>query len=106
MATRINKANFPTVNLWVSNKCETKEGKTTYWASIDEYEGGALLYLAHSVWDNLTEVNEKTVWEVLKSGKFEITEAHSRETGEPLVTQNGEQIYQISKAKETVECQW
>ena len=106
MATRINKANFPTVNLWVSSKCATKEGKTAYWASIDEYEGGALLYLAHSVWDSLTEVNEKTVWEVLKSGKFEITEAHSRETGEPLVTQNGEQIYQISKAKETVECQW
>lgn len=106
MATRINKANFPTVNLWVSSKCATKEGKTTYWASIDEYEGGALLYLAHSVWDSLAEVNEKTVWEVLKSGKFEITEAHSRETGEPLVTQNGEQIYQISKAKETVECQW
>ena len=29
MATRINKANFPTVNLWVSSKCATKEGKTT-----------------------------------------------------------------------------
>ena len=106
MAKRINKANFPTVHLWVSSKCVAKSGKDSYWASIDEFEGGALLYLAHSVWDDLAAVNADTVWEVLKSGKFEITEAHSRETGEPLVTEEGDQIYQISKAKETVECQW
>lgn len=103
---RINQSNFPKVNLWVSSACQAKSGNTTYWASIDEYNGGALLYLAKSVWGDLTEVNETTVWNVLKSGKFEITEAHSRETGETLTTENGEIIYQVSKAKETVECQW
>ena len=106
MAKRINKDNFPKVDLWVSSACTAKSGKTTYWAVIEQYEGGALLYLAKSVWENLSEVNEKTVWEVLKSGKYEITEAHSRETGEVLVSESGETIYQISKAKETVECQW
>lgn len=107
MRMKINNANFPTVNLWVSSACVSKKsGKTTYWATIDEFEEGALLYLAHSVWDDLEKVNEDTVWEVLKSGKYEITEATSRETGELLVSENGEQIYQISKAKETKSCQW
>lgn len=106
MATRINKANFPTVHLWVSSKCVAKSGKDTYWASIDEFEGGTLLYLCRSVWEDLDTVNEKTVFDKLRSEKFEITEAHSRETGEILTTENGEIIYQVSKAKETVECQW
>lgn len=106
MAKRINQSNFPKVSLWVSSACTAKSGNTSYWASIDEFEGGALLYLAKSVWEGLSEVNESTVWGVLKSGKFEITEAHSRETGEVLTTENGDTIYQISKAKETVECQW
>lgn len=105
MAKRFNKSNFPTVHLWVSSACTAKSGKTTYWASIDEYEEGTLLYLCRSVWEGLTEVNEETVFEKLKSGAFEITEAHDQE-GNVLVSDTGNVIYQISKAKETVECQW
>ena len=102
MATKINSANFPEdFNLWVSNKCTAKSGNDCYWASIDEFNDGALLYLAHSVWEDLDKVNVDTVYEKLNQGGFEITEAHSRETGEPLVTEDGEQIYQISKAKAT-----
>ena len=102
MATKINGANFPEgISLWVSSKCVAKSGKDAYWATIDEFSNGALLYLAHSVWEDLPKVNADTVFAKLNEGGFEITEAHSRETGEPLVTENGEQIYQISKAKAT-----
>ena len=94
MATKINGANFPEgISLWVSSKCVAKSG--------NEFNDGALLYLAHSVWEDLPKVNADTVFAKLNEGGFEITEAHSRETGELLVTENGEQIYQISKAKAT-----
>lgn len=106
MAKRINKANFPTVHLWVSSKCVAKSGKDTYWASIDEFEGGALLYLCRSVWEDLETVNEKTVFDRLRSEKFEITEAHDKEGNVLTTDTTNEIIYQVSKAKETVECQW
>ena len=102
MRMKINTANFPEgISLWVSSKCVSKKtGNTTYWATIDEFEDGALLYLAHSVWDGLDTVNEDTVYGVLDSGNYEITEATDRETGEKLTApETGEQIYQISKAK-------
>ncbi len=104
MTVKLNDANFPEgINLWVSEKCTSKKtGKTTYWGAIDEFENGALLYLSHSVWENLDTVNRDTVLNKLLDGGFEITEAHSLETGELLVHETtGEQIYQISKSRET-----
>ena len=67
---------------------------------------GALLYLSHSVYDGLAEVNAGTVLPVLMTGKFEITEAKDIKTGEQLTTQEGEQIYMISKGREVLHADW
>lgn len=103
-ATKLNASNFPEgITLWVSNKCTSeKSGKDTYWCSIDEYEDGIVLYLCRSVWEHLPQVNHQTVLDELLSGSYEITEAHSLETGELLYNKDGEQIFQVSKARETV----
>jgi hypothetical protein len=102
MATKITGANFPEgISLWVSSKCVAKSGNDAYWATIDEFNDGALLYLSHSVWEDLPEVNRDTVFDKLNEGGFEITEAKLKGTNKPLVTDDGEQIYQISKAKAT-----
>jgi len=108
MTKKINKENFANgIDLWVSSAITSKKtGKTVYWASIDQFEDGALLYLAHSVYDGLTEVNVSTVLPKLMSGKFEITEARDVKTNELLTTQEGEQIYMISKAREVLHADW
>ena len=103
MATKINSKNFDDLTIWVSSPCKSKKtGNTTYWCTIDEFQNGALLYLSRSVWEGLDEVNEDTVFAKLNEGGFEITEAHSRETGELMYSDTtGEQIFQISRAKTT-----
>ena len=108
MTKKINKENFSTgIDLWVSSAITSKTtGKTVYWASIDQFMDGALLYLAHSVYDGLSEVTAGTVLSVLMTGKFEITEAKDIKTGELLTTQEGEQIYMISKGREVLHADW
>lgn len=108
MTKKINKENFSNgIDLWVSSAITSKKtGKTVYWASIDQFEDGALLYLAHSVYDDLDAVNASTVLPRLMSGKFEITEAKDIKTGELLTTEEGEQIFMISKAREVLHADW
>lgn len=108
MTKKINKENFGSgIDLWVSSAITSKtSGKTVYWASIDQFMDGALLYLAHSVYDGLTEVNAQTVLNKLMTGKFEITEARDIKTNEYLTTQEGEQIYMISKGREVLHADW
>lgn len=100
MRMKINGANFPEgIELWVSTACKSaKSGNTTYWATIEEFNGGSLLYLSKSVWEGLSEVTKETVFDRLNKGNFEITEATDVATGQVL-TADGETIYQISKAK-------
>ena len=108
MTKKINKENFSTgIDLWVSSAITSKTtGKPVYWASIDQFMDGALLYLAHSVYEGLPAVNAGTVLPVLMTGKFEITEANYIKTGELLTTQEGEQIYMISKGREVLHADW
>jgi hypothetical protein len=51
-------------------------------------------------------VNVSTVLPKLMTGKFEITEARDVKTNELLTTQDGEQIYMISKAREVLHADW
>lgn len=108
MRTKICKENFQEgLNLWVSNPVKSSHtNNVVYWASIEEFMGGTLLYLAHSVYAGLTEVNANTIKQQLKTGKFEITEARDRETNELITLENGEQMYMISKAREVVHLDW
>ena len=108
MRKKINKENFNGgIDLWVSNPVKSKKtGKTVYWASIEQFEQGTLLYLAHSVYEGLTEVNSSTVLQRLATGKFEITEAVDRETNEPIVLEGDVQLYMVSKAREVVHLTW
>ena len=108
MTKKINKENFSTgIDLWVSSAITSKTtGKTVYWASIDQFMDGALLYLAHSVYDGLSEVTVATVLNQLMTGKFEITEARDIKTNDYLTTQDGEQIYMISKGREVLHADW
>ena len=108
MTKKINKENFSNgIDLWVSSAITSKStGNTVYWASIDQFMDGALLYLAHSVYDGLSAVNVETVLPVLMTGKFEITEARDIKTNELLTTQEGEQIYMISKGREVLHADW
>ena len=108
MTKKINKENFPNgIDLWVSSAITSKStGNTVYWASIDQFMDGALLYLAHSVYDGLAEVNVSTVLPVLMTGKFEITDARDIKTNELLTTAEGEQIYMISKGREVLHADW
>ena len=108
MTKKINKENFSNgIDLWVSSAITSKStGNTVYWASIDQFMDGALLYLAHSVYDGLAQVNVSTVLPVLMTGKFEITEARDIKTNELLTTQEGEQIYMISKGREVLHADW
>lgn len=108
MTKKINKENFSNgIDLWVSSAITSKTtGKPVYWASIDQFMDGALLYLAHSVYDGLSAVNAGTVLPVLMTGKFEITEAKDIKTGEFLTTESGEQIYMISKGREVLHADW
>ena len=108
MTKTINKENFSNgIDLWVSSAITSKStGNTVYWASIDQFCDGALLYLAHSVYEGLGEVNVSTVLPRLMSGKFEITEAKDIKTNELLHTAEGEQIYMISKGREVLHADW
>ena len=108
MRTKINKENFNGgIDLWVSNAVVSSHtGNKVYWASIEQFQGGALLYLAHSVYEGLSEVNANTVLKQLATGKFEITEARDRETNELITLENGEQLYMISKAREVAHLDW
>ena len=108
MTKKINKENFENgIDLWVSSAITSKTtGNTVYWASIDQFADGALLYLAHSVYEGLSAVNVSTVLPVLMTGKFEITEARDIKTNELLTTADGEQIYMISKAREVLHADW
>ena len=108
MRTKICKENFQEgLNLWVSNPVKSAHtGNTVYWASIEEFMGGALLYLAHSVYEGLSEVNANTIKQQLKTGKFEITEARDRNTNEFLTFEDGSQMFMISKAREVVHLDW
>ena len=104
MAKKINNANFPEgINLWVSDECKNINGKTTYWCTIDEYNDGELLYLAHSVWDDLAKVDSDTVLAVLCEGGFEIAEARDAD-GKTITTkeENGSvPIFQVQKSRKT-----
>ena len=108
MTKKINKENFSNgIDLWVSRAITSKStGKPVYWASIDQFMDGALLYLAHSVYDGLAQVNVSTVLPVLMTGKFEITEARDIKTNELLTTTEGEQIYMVSKGREVLHADW
>ena len=108
MTKKINKENFENgIDLWVSSAITSKTtGNTVYWASIDQFADGALLYLAHSVYDGLDNVSVSTVLPRLMSGKYEITEATDIKTNELLTTADGEQIYMISKAREVLHADW
>ena len=108
MTKKINKENFSNgIDLWVSSAITSKTtGKPVYWASIDQFMDGALLYLSHSVYDGLADVNVGTVLPVLMTGKFEITEARDINTNEFLTTKDGDQIYMISKAREVLHADW
>lgn len=115
MTKKINKENFSNgIDLWVSSAITSKTtGKPVYWASIDQFMDGALLYLSHSVYEGLAEVNAGTVLPVLMTGKFEITEARDIKTGELLYTTGDEekgvapvQIYMVSKAREVLHADW
>lgn len=108
MRTKINKENFQGgIDLWVSNAVKSeKTGNTVYWASIEQFEHGTLLYLAHSVYAGLTEVNSNTVLKQLATGKFEITEARDVNTNEFIYLDNGEPLFMISKAREVAHLDW
>lgn len=108
MTKKINKENFVSgIDLWVSSAVTSnKTGKTVYWAAIDQFEDGALLYLAHSVYEGLAEVNAQTVLNRLMTGKYEITEAKDIKTKEVLTTENGDTIYMISKGHEVLHADW
>ena len=108
MTKKINKENFSNgIDLWVSSAITSKStGNTVYWASIDQFMDGALLYLAHSVYDGLSEVTVASVLSQLMTGKFEITEARDIKTNDCLTTQDGEQIYMISKGREVLHADW
>lgn len=106
--TKICKENFGGgLDLWVSNPVKSeKTGNVVYWASIEQFEHGTLLYLAHSVYAGLTEVNANTIKQQLKTGKFEITEARDVNTNELIYLDNGEQMFMIAKAREVVHLDW
>ena len=108
MTKKINKENFENgIDLWVSSAITSKTtGNKVYWASIDQFADGALLYLAHSVYEGLDTVNVSTVLPRLMSGKYEITEARDVKTNELLTTKECEQIYMISKAREVLHADW
>ena len=108
MTKKINKENFSNgIDLWVSSAITSKStGKPVYWASIDQFMDGALLYLAHSVYDGLSVVNAGTVLPILMTGKYEITEAKDIKTNELLTTTEGDQIYMISKGHEVLHADW
>lgn len=108
MTKKINKENFSNgIDLWVSSAITSKTtGNTVYWASIDQFMDGALLYLAHSVYDGLATVDAESVLSKLMTGKFEITEARDINTNEFLTTQEGDQIYMISKGREVLHADW
>lgn len=108
MKKKINKENFENgIDLWVSSAITSKTtGKTVYWASIDQFYDGALLYLAHSVYEGLAEVSVATVLPRLMTGKFEITEARDIETNELLTTREGNQIYMVAKSREVLHADW
>ena len=102
----INKECFNSNELWVSNRCTTRSGNTSYWCSFDNIQDGALMYLSHSVWADLEVVDRETVWNRISDGRFIIREARSIETGNWLMTDDDKPIMMIVQMRELLHGDW
>ena len=103
----VNNQNFKKADMWVSDLVINKKtGKPTYWCSFDSFENGVLLFLCKSIWENLSIVNQDTVWEVLSKGNYIIREAHDPETNKWLMNEYNCPIMMISPMSEKAHQSW
>jgi hypothetical protein len=103
----VNNQNFKKADMWVSDLVINKKtGKPTYWCSFDSFEDGVLLFLCKSIWENLSIVNQDTVWEVLSKGNYIIREAHDPETNKWLMNEYNCPIMMISPMSEMAHQSW
>ena len=103
----VNNQNFKKEDMWVSDLVINKTtGKPAYWCSFDSFEDGVLLFLCKSIWENLSIVNQDTIWEVLSKGNYIIREAHDPETNKWLMNEYNCPIMMISPMSEKAHQSW
>ena len=99
----INNQNFNKADMWVSQPCKSKTGKTTYWCAFDSFEDGILIFLSSLVWKDLSMVNPDTLWKVFSKGNYIVREAHDTETNKWMMDDNNHPIMMISPMREMVQ---